>query len=135
MASPHAALGGKVRAFRRRSNLSQVQLADRLGISASYLNLIEANRRPLPAALLIRLAQQFGVELTAFATDEDARLLSDLMEVFADALFEGNALSSTDVREMATSSPSAARAVLKLYEAFKASQASSESLASRMAAG
>src|SRR5215469_15008199 len=101
-------LGAKVRSLRRRESLSQVQLAERLGISSSYLNLIEANRRPLPAALLIKLAQQFGVELNAFATDEDARLLSDLMEVFADAIFEGNALSSTDVREMATSSPAAA---------------------------
>ena len=41
--------GGKVRALRRREGLSQVQLADKIGISPSYLNLIENNRRPLPA--------------------------------------------------------------------------------------
>ncbi|MGH7439789.1 MAG: helix-turn-helix domain-containing protein, partial [Polyangiaceae bacterium] len=52
-------LGAKVRTLRRRESLSQVQLAERLGISASYLNLIESNRRPLPAALLIKLAQLF----------------------------------------------------------------------------
>ena len=33
-------LGGKVRALRRRESISQVQLATRLGISPSYLNLI-----------------------------------------------------------------------------------------------
>ena len=33
-------LGAKVRTLRRRESLSQVQLAERLGISASYLNLI-----------------------------------------------------------------------------------------------
>src|SRR5260370_42124735 len=49
--------GGKIRALRRREGLSQVQLAERLGISASYLNLIESNTRPLPASLLIKLAQ------------------------------------------------------------------------------
>ena len=128
-------LGAKVRALRRRENLNQVQLADRLGISPSYLNLIESNRRPLPAMLLIKLAQQFGVDLHAFATDEDARLLSDLLEVFADPLFEGHGLTSTDVREMATSSPAAARAVLALYRSYKAARESTESLASRMAAG
>src|SRR5262245_4136677 len=128
-------LGGKVRALRRRQNLTQVQLAERLGISASYLNLIESNRRPLPAGLLIKLAQQFGVDLSSFATDEDGRLLSDLIEVFADPLFEGHGLTQGDVREMATSSPAAARAVLALYRAFEAARTSTESLAERVAEG
>ena len=81
-------LGPKVRALRRRESLSQVQLAERLGISPSYLNLIESNRRPLPAALLIKLAQLFGVDLHAFGADDDARLVSDLLEAFSDPLFD-----------------------------------------------
>src|SRR5271165_2774195 len=98
-------LGAKVRSLRRRESLSQVQLAERLGISPSYLNLIESNRRPLPAALLIKLAQQFGVDLQTFASDEDARLVSELLEVFSDPLFEAYGLTSTDVRELATTNP------------------------------
>ena len=128
-------LGAKVRALRRRENLNQVQLAERLGISPSYLNLIESNRRPLPAALLIKLAQQFGVDLHAFATDDDARLVSDLLEVFADPLFEGHGLTSTDVREMSTSSPGASRAVLALYRSYQAARESQESLATRITEG
>ena len=31
-------LGAKIRTLRRRENMSQVQLAERLGISGSYLN-------------------------------------------------------------------------------------------------
>ena len=46
------ALGGKIRTLRRTQGLTQVQLAQRLGISPSYLNLIEHNRRPLSASLL-----------------------------------------------------------------------------------
>jgi len=34
-------LGAKIRALRRRENMSQALLAERLGISPSYLNLIE----------------------------------------------------------------------------------------------
>jgi predicted transcriptional regulator/DNA-binding XRE family transcriptional regulator len=124
--------GAKVRAFRRRENLSQVQLAQRLGISASYLNLIEANRRPLPASLLIKLAQVFRVDLHSFAADEDARLVADLFEAFADPLFESEALSSTEVREMATASPSAGRAVLTLYRAYQAARQSTEHLSARL---
>ena len=41
-------LGAKVRSYRREQGLSQQALATRLGVSASYLNLIENNRRPLP---------------------------------------------------------------------------------------
>src|SRR5215469_12427110 len=100
-----AGLGGKVRTLRRGHGLSQVQLAERLGISASYLNLIESNRRPLPANLLIKVAQHFGVDLDSFAADNDARMISDLLELFADPLFEAYSLSSAEVRDVVTQSP------------------------------
>jgi len=130
-----ARFGAKVRALRRREALSQVQLAERLGVSPSYLNLIENNRRPLPANMLIRLAQLFDIDVHAFATDEDARLVSDLMEAFADPLFEDHDLTSVDVREMALASPGAARAVLSLYRAYRAARASADDLSSRLSDG
>jgi predicted transcriptional regulator/transcriptional regulator with XRE-family HTH domain len=132
MADNEPRLGGKVRALRRRENLSQVDLAEKLGISPSYLNLIENNRRPLPAPLLIKLAQQFHVDLGAFATDEDARLVADLLEAFADPMFEEQGLTSVDVREMATSSPTAARAVLSLYRAYRSARSTADELSSRI---
>jgi predicted transcriptional regulator/transcriptional regulator with XRE-family HTH domain len=134
-ASGEARFGGKVRALRRREALSQVQLAEKLGISPSYLNLIENNRRPLPANLLIRLAQLFGIDVHAFATDEDARLVSDLIEAFADPLFEDHDLTTVDVREMAMASPAAARAVLSLYRGYRAARASADDLSSRLSDG
>lgn len=124
--------GGKVRALRRRETLSQVQLAEKLGISPSYLNLIENNRRPLPANLLIRLAQLFNVDVNAFASDEDARLVADLTEAFADPFFDDDDLTSVDVREMATASPSAARAVLSLYRAYQTQRAAADDLTNRL---
>ena len=71
----------------------------------------------------------------SFATDEDARLVSDLTEAFADPLFEEQDLTSVDVREMATASPTAARAVLKMYRAYQASRASADDLSSRLSDG
>jgi predicted transcriptional regulator/DNA-binding XRE family transcriptional regulator len=125
-------LGAKVRALRRRENLSQVQMAERLGISPSYLNLIESNRRPLPAALLIKLAQIFGVDLHAFGGDEDARVVNDLLEVFSDPVFDAYQLTSADLRELALNSPQIARAVLALYSSYKTQRGASEELASRL---
>jgi len=52
---PH--LGKRIRALRLHEGLSQTALAERLGVSTSYLNLIEHDRRPISANLLIRLAQ------------------------------------------------------------------------------
>src|ERR1044071_796148 len=128
-------LGAKVRALRRRESLSQVQLAQQLGISASYLNLIEANRRPLSANLLIKLAQLFGVDVAAFASDEDSRLVADLTEAFADPVLEDYDLTSVDVRELAAASPEAARAVLGLYRAYQATRATADDLSSRLRDG
>lgn len=125
-------LGVKVRALRRRQGLSQAQLADKLGVSPSYLNLIENNRRPLPAALLLKLAQLFHLELQAFATDEEARLIADLLEAFSDPLFEEHPLTSTDVRELTSGSPASARAVLALYKAYQTAREGAETLAVRL---
>jgi predicted transcriptional regulator/DNA-binding XRE family transcriptional regulator len=112
--------------------LSQVQLAERLGISASYLNLIESNRRPLPAALLIKLAQIFEVDLHAFGGDGDARMVNNLIEAFADPLFDTYQLTSADLRDLTLNHPQIARAVIALYSSYKTQRASSEELASRL---
>lgn len=128
-------LGSKVRGLRRREGLTQVQLADRLGISASYLNLIEHNRRPLSAQLLIKLAQLFQLDVQAFGADDAGPLVSDLLEAFTDPLFESHPLVSSDVRELATQSPPLARAILALYRAYRASRESASSLASQVSEG
>lgn len=128
-----SSLGTKIRALRRRESLTQSELAARLGISASYLNLIENNRRPLPAQLLIQLAQLFKLDLSALGGEDEARLLSELLEAFGDPLFEGFALTNTDLRELAMGQPTIGRAVLALYQGYVAARTSSSEMAERMA--
>jgi hypothetical protein len=125
------ALGAKVRAVRRHANLSQPQLAAKLGISTSYLNLIEHDRRPLSAALLIRLADTLDVDIKTFSADHDVRLVSDLLEVFGDPVI-GADLTANEVREIAATSPAVSRAILTLYTAYRAAQHSLGSLAGRL---
>jgi len=125
-------LGAKVRALRRREGLTQVDLATKLGVSPSYLNLIENNRRPLTAPLLIRLAQLFQLDLHTFAAADDSRLMADLLEALGDPLFESHGLTNIDVREFATSQPSVARAMLTLYHAYVTAKESASTLAERL---
>ena len=128
-------LGGKIRAIRRREGLTQAQLAERLGISPSYLNLIEHNRRPLPSPLLIRLTEVLSIDLKALSSDEDARIAADLLEAFGDPVLEQLDLTAAEVREMAAAAPSAARAVLALYRAYRDAREASDTLTSRLSEG
>ena len=130
-----APLGHRIRALRRRAGLNQVQLAGKLGISPSYLNLIEHDRRALSAPLLIKVAQIFEVAVSAFAWDREDRLVTDLLEVFGDGLFEGHDLTPADVRELAATAPAAAQAVLTLYHAWRGARESAETLAARIEGG
>jgi predicted transcriptional regulator len=82
--------------------------------------------------VLIRAAQIFGVDLHSFGADDDARLVSDLIEAFSDPLFEAHSLASTDVRELALNTPHVARAVIALYSSYKAQRETSDQLASRL---
>ncbi len=125
-------LGGKIRALRRREELTQKAMAKRLSISPSYLNLIEHDRRPLSAALLIRLSQEFSVDVASFASGADATLVAELMETFGDPLFETFELSNLDVRELVTSSPIAAQAVAHLYQAYRTVRESARTLGARL---
>ena len=71
-------LGRRIHGLRQKEGLTQAALATRLGISASYLNLIENDRRPLSANLLLALARAFDMDLRAFAPGEDANVVADL---------------------------------------------------------
>ena len=127
-------LGPRLRAWRQRQDMAQVRLAERLGISASYLNLIEHGRRPLTAPLLIRFAQEFDVDLGEFSTEDGAQNVHDLVELFGDGLFEGHDLSEDEIVDFAARVPGVSRAVLTLYEAYREAKDNSRTLASRMAA-
>lgn len=127
-----ARLGAKIRLLRRQEGLSQVQLAERLGMSPSYLNLIEANKRPLTAPVLLRLAQAFNLDLRSLAPDADLRLGEDLMEAFGDPLFADQDLLASEVRELPQSSPTLAQAVFRLYQAYRTAQQGVQALSERL---
>jgi len=127
-----AKLGKKVRGLRRKAGLTQAALARRLGISASYLNLIEHDHRPLSAALLIKLAREFELDIQDLDAAGDAQLEADLAEVFGDVLFDDPPPTARDVHEVVAASPDAARAILRLYHAYRGARESIDSMAARV---
>ena len=127
-------IGHRLRRLRREHALSQTQLAERLEISASYLNLIEHNQRPVSAVLLLKLARLFDLDLQTFAEDDESRVLAGLREVFADpTLAMSEAVSAQDLRELAALAPPVTQAVIELYRAFRAARHDLETVAEEAA--
>ncbi len=125
-------LGKRVRAIRTKAGLTQAAFAQRLEISASYLNLIEHDRRPLSTTLLLRLAQAYDVDLRAFSASDSTMLAGDLIDAFSDPLFEDHPLTAREIREFADAFPDVARAARRLHQGFVQSRDSLELLASRV---
>ena len=113
-------LGHRLRRLRREQGLTQVQLAEQLEISPSYLNLIEHNQRPVSAVLLLKLARTFELDLQTFAEDDEGRVIAGLREVFADpVLTTGESVGAPDLRELAALAPPVTQAIIELYRAFR----------------
>lgn len=125
-------LGAKVRAMRKARNLTQVELARRLEISASYLNLIEHQQRALTAPLLLRLAKEFELDLAAFTAETDDALLPDLAEVLSDPVFSGSGPTQPELRKLVDASPELVRHLVHLFRAYQQASQSADSLASRI---
>ncbi len=126
-----AMLGHKVRRFRMDTGLSQTEMAAQIGISPSYLNLIEHNQRPVTVPLLFKLGQAFEIDLKAFAEDDDQRLAAGLAEVFGDPLFDDQKISEREIRELVSAAPAAAQGMLSLYEAYRQLWENAQALAHR----
>ncbi len=126
MAAPQ--IGRTVRRLRTEQGLSQQALAVRLGISGSYLNLIEHEQRAVTANLLIKLAETLRVDLAALSGAEERQLEAGLREVFKDPLLD-QTVPDAELAGLAASSPAAGRAILALYRAWRVAREDSSGIA------
>ena len=130
-----AMLGHKIRRLRREHDATQAEMAERLGISPSYLNLLENNQRQVTVDLLLKIGQAFDVDLQSFAEDDGARLVGGLREVFGDPLFEGADIKRQDIAELASAVPAAAEAVITLYRVYGEMREDMQLVTEKMADG
>ncbi len=112
-------VGHKVRKLRNNLGLTQTDMAAAIGISASYLNLIEHNQRPVTVPLLFKLGRVFDIDLKDFAADDSIRIIADLSEMFADPSLSGQQIGRRELRDFATSQPAIAAAITQFYHDFK----------------
>lgn len=125
--------GPRVRRLRRELKMTQAAMADSLGVSTSYLNLIERDQRPISAQILLRMVEVFDIDPRVLAGDEEARAHAQLREVFADPMFSDITLTEQEVQDIASVSPTAADAIARLFQAYRDGNATSAQLAERLA--
>jgi hypothetical protein len=118
MATQKLYAGTRLREVRGRLGLSQKGFAEKLGISLPYLNQMEHNHRPVSAQVVLRLAQEFGMDVTELASGDAERLVSDLREALGDPVF-GAGAPLADLRLVASNAPGLARAFLNLHRAYR----------------
>ena len=111
-----AYMGVRLRRLREERSLKQVELAQALGISPSYLNQIERNQRPLTVPILLRLNAAFGIDVQPFSADEEARLITDMRDAIADG---GEAISVAELRELAANMPAVGRTLVALHRRYR----------------
>ena len=127
MAPTKLFIGRKIRELRLANKATQAGFAERPGISTSYLNPIENNQRAVSASVLLSLAENFRVDLSAFSASDSDRLLSALSEAVADPLFDVLSIGSQELKLVAHSAPAFAHALLACHQAYRRN---SEQLAS-----
>jgi XRE family transcriptional regulator, fatty acid utilization regulator len=127
---PRSALtGSRIRARRLDLGLRQAELARSCGISASYLNLIEHNRRRIGGKLLVDLARALAVDLTALSQGADETLLAELRGAAESA---GLAEAANKAEEVAGRFPDWARVVVEHSRRVGELEAALETLSDRL---
>lgn len=110
--------GPRIRRIRNAKGLTQTAMAEGLGISPSYLNLIERNQRPITVQLILKLASIYGVEASELQGEARGSIAA-LKEVFSDPLLAGELPGDQELVEIAEGAPNAAAAVIKLFRAYR----------------
>ncbi len=112
-------VGARLRDRRLELGVAQSALARDVGISPSYLNLIEHNRRSIAGALLLRLAQQLNLPPDSISGRMEARLAAELGEMVADPAFSApvtmTSLNPARIPELVAASPELAQALVALH--------------------
>ncbi|TKT74146.1 helix-turn-helix domain-containing protein [Aquamicrobium sp. LC103] len=118
MAEQKIFAGPRIRRIRNQKGLTQTAMAEGLGISPSYLNLIERNQRPLTVQLILRLASVYKIDPDELQGEAGGSIAA-LREVFVDPLLAGELPGDQELVEIAEAAPNAAAAIIKLFRAYK----------------
>ncbi len=122
--------GTRIREQRRQAKLTQKALAAQAGISASYLNLIEHNRRAVAGKVLLSIARVLDVPASSLSDGVDSAKISDLYEAAAHHPTIGAEV--VGIEELAGRFPGWAQMIAALYRQTRDQEAMITALSDRL---
>ncbi|MCW5721684.1 MAG: DUF2083 domain-containing protein [Devosia sp.] len=127
-----APIGFRISNRRKSLRISQAALARLVGISPSYLNLIENNKRDIGGALLQRVAQCLDIEIGDLTGEAEQKLLQDLEEAYADPAVESLPFQPDERRQLVAQYPASAMALARMHRAYMGAVANADAYADRL---
>ncbi|MTH64037.1 helix-turn-helix domain-containing protein [Paracoccus shanxieyensis] len=112
-------IGQRLRVLRQSLGLTQAQMADQLGVSASYVTLIEADQRPASARFLMKLAEVYDLNIAELAPSTDAQLAAEFTAALKDPALQTGTLSRTEIEAVLQASPRIAAAFVRLHDSHR----------------
>ena len=112
-------IGPKIKAFRRQLGIQANVLAGQIGISPSYLNLIESGKRKIDGDLIIKVCEELKINLSDLTSRSDLNLENNISELLGDELFEDLDILGPEVKDLVNTNPKIAKALIKLGDNFK----------------
>ena len=112
-------IGPKIKAFRRQLGSQANKLSEQIGISASYLNLIESGKRNVDSNLIIKICSELRINVSDLTSKSDLNLENDISELLSDEIFEDLDILGPEVKDLVASNPKMAKALIKLGDNFK----------------
>ncbi|AEX38716.1 HTH-type transcriptional regulator [Corynebacterium pseudotuberculosis] len=112
-------VGSRLRQLRKERGLSQANLAGTLELSASYVNQIEHDVRPLTLPVLHRITEVFGVDATFFSKDDASRLLAEVHDVMLDKELCPEDIDLQELSDLVDHHPDIARAVVEMHRRYR----------------
>jgi XRE family transcriptional regulator, fatty acid utilization regulator len=122
-------IGNRIRARREALGMKQAHLARDVGISASYLNLIEHNRRSIAGKILIDIARCLDVNIASLQQGAEATLVLALQKAAASA---GEQVEVNRIEEMVGRFPGWSNLVAELQAKTARLERNVEGLSDRL---
>jgi XRE family transcriptional regulator, fatty acid utilization regulator len=113
-------IGPHLRRLRQERGETQGAMAKSLGISTSYVNLLENNERSVSVQVLFKVFDIYGVDWREIAKEDSAGQLADLRAALQDPLFADSRPDLPQLRAALVHAPDLAAAFVKLHRSWAA---------------
>jgi len=124
--------GYRIRERRRQLGLTQAGVAKTVGISPSYLNLIEANKRAIAGATLHRITELLDLDPDTLTGRTEQRMIDDLAELAAEPMLRDLNLDEASVGDLIGRHAAWANALLTCWRAYRDQAQTAAALSDRL---